>query len=511
MDAARPREREGYVEDVACAVAAVLRRLPFVSAALLVAGIAVTTTNWFWLDPALFRAWITSAAFLAGAALATRSTAAQLRWSVGVSGVAVAMVVVAADVVLFRASSADDGVTTTIKLLAFLGLTFLIGFGLRDRIAVACAAAFAALTLVPGMLSAAAGGEFPTEPREPALYAGWAALLLMLLAARRGRWVLALPFAIGLVLWHESVGWDVWGLKNLSTKDHVGFTEIFVTAAASVLLPVVAGRAAAVLARGEDRDGVARLVVRIQRDPWRTALVAVLVATAFVRSTESMSIADLIVVAAAMALLAHCSAGPVHIALAPWAAASVISVPLSFALQARLKDRYFELTVLPEALLVLYVPLVLGAVVAGARTRRWPWWGWAVLAVVLTVEAINLISGVRPDAWCDEAACIWAAAWCLVVSFLFHATATSAVPAWLVLAASPFISLLVNDAFYGATLGWSSIERSRNVASLLAGPAAALLALAARKVRSMTALPADHTSFELSAARAPALVPAPNP
>src|SRR5262245_21494758 len=101
MDAARPGRREGYVEDVAGAVAAVLRRRPVVSAAVLVAGIAVTATDWFSLDPALFRALVTSAAFLAGATLSGLNPFERRDWTADRWSVAALAVVAVIDVALF--------------------------------------------------------------------------------------------------------------------------------------------------------------------------------------------------------------------------------------------------------------------------------------------------------------------------------------------------------------------------------------------------------------------------
>ena len=103
MDAERKRADEGYVEDVARAVAAMLRRRPVVSATALVAGIAVTKGDWFWLDPALFRAWVTSAAFLAGAALGASRPFTPRAWTMHRSGIAAAAVVSAAEVVIIWA------------------------------------------------------------------------------------------------------------------------------------------------------------------------------------------------------------------------------------------------------------------------------------------------------------------------------------------------------------------------------------------------------------------------
>src|SRR5262245_3085587 len=110
MDAAAPREREGYVEDVARAVAAVLRRRPVVSAAVLGAGIAITATDWFWLDPALFRAWVTSAAFLAGGALGGSRPVLRGAGTTGRWVVAAMAVLVVVDVLLVRSAGGADGV-----------------------------------------------------------------------------------------------------------------------------------------------------------------------------------------------------------------------------------------------------------------------------------------------------------------------------------------------------------------------------------------------------------------
>ena len=473
-----------------------------VASVALIAGIALTVTDWFWLDPALFRACVTSAAFLAGAALGrarpfARRARTASRWIA-----AAAAVVAVTDVVLFRITADRDAVPAPVKLAALLGLAFLLGFGLRNRVADACAAGLAATTLVPFAVVGLTGRPFETDPDELPLYAGWLALLAVLLIARRGRWLPALPFAIALVLWHESVHWDFWSIVNLTTQDQAGFAEIFLLAAASVFLPVIAGRAAAALARDECRDGAARLVVRVQRDPWRTSLVGALIATAFLQSIGSMSTANLIVLAAGAACLAHCAAGRSFGALAPWTAAAAVSVPLSVAFQQRLNARFFTLTVLPEALIVLYVPLVVGAVVAGTRALRWP---SSVLAAVLICETaafVSMQSIIWPGDWSDGTHLIWALSWCAVVSLLVHAVATSDVSTQVVLAASPIVSLLVSEAFYGtreACSGW--IPHAAVVPSLLAGPAAALLGLAARRVRSMTAVPADHPSFELAALR----------
>jgi hypothetical protein len=515
MDAARPREREGYVEDVACAIAAVLRRRPVVSATVLIAGIAgiaVTMGNWYGLDPALFRACVSSAAFLAGAALGGTRLSARRIWTRGTWAAVATAVVLVVDAVLFRSTMEDDGVAPSIKLVSFLGLVFFLGFGLRNRVAIVCAAGFGAMTVVPSVVAAVGGQQWATYPVEPALFAGWLAVLVMLLVARRGRWGLVLPFAVVLVLWHEAIAWEYWRVRDISTKDSVGFAEIFVLAGVSLLLPVIAGRVAAALRRDDDRDAGARLVVRLQRDPWRTAVVAVLVATAFLESVEWPSTASLLVVVAGMACVAHCVAGPSLAALAPWTAAAAISVPLSLAFQARLKDRFFELTVLPEALIIAYVPLVIGAVVGGTRTLRWPWWGWVALAVAWMMMVFNVGGSVWTADWTLGADLVRDAAWCVVVSLLVHAVATSAVPARVVLAASAAVSFSAIDGFYGIHAlvpGW--FRDSPIVPALLAGPAAAMLALAARRVRSMTALPEDHPSFELPAARARGLVPAPNP
>jgi hypothetical protein len=517
MDAARKRADEGYVEDVARAVAAMLRRRPVVSATALVAGIAgiaVTMGDWLWLDPSLFRAWVTSAAFLAGAALGAPRPIARRAWTTRRWAVMVVWGVAVTALALFWTADRGHGVPESIKLFVFLVFAFLLGFGLRNPIADACAAGLAAATVFPAAISTEVGGPFPHRSGDPALYAGWLAVFAMLFVARRGRWTLALPIAIGLILWHESVAWDFWSLRNLTTKDQVGFAEIFLVAAASVLMPVIAGRAAAALSRNESGDAPARLVVRIQRDPWRTALVAVLVGTAFFRAIGTPSPECMFVVVGGMACLAHCAVGTSFAALAPWTAAAALSVPLSVAFQEPLWPHSVKLTVLPEALVVLYVPLVLGALVARRRTRGWPWWGWAAVAWAWTLMLLHEAQVVSPSYWHGGESLARDATSCVVISLLVHAVATSAVPARIVLAASPVVSFLVMEAFHCVwmrALGQGGLRWSSLLPALVAGPAAALLALAARRVRSMTAVPEDHASFELAAARTGSLVPAPNP
>lgn len=507
MDAAPPRTQQGYIEDVARAIAAGMRRRPIAAAIAFGAVIVVTSLHWIPLDPTQFDCLVAAASFLAGAAVAVSRKSPRRPWAarrVVVTLLAVAVVAATAWLYASLGLTPDTARRATV-LLCVVGWSFLLAVGPSDRVLLLGVAGLIALTVFEaGLLSVERRGSDLA-----ALHVGWVTSVTMLLLARSGRWRLALPCAIAAMLWRESVLWDIWGRRSLIAGNEVRLVEILVLAGASVLLPVVAGRAAAALERGDDGDATARLVVRIQRHPWTTALVAVLLGAALFHSGGTSSPARLLVAVAGMSCLAHCAAGASFAALAPWAAAALLSLPLTRSLARWYWLYRFESVVLPEALIVLYVPVAVGAVVANARSVRWPWWG---CAVALAGEAIGIFL-VANDAWPiarrlgDDLAL--ATTWCVVVSLLVHAVATSAVSARTALAVSPVASFVVIVVYYGFSdfrFGWSGV-----VPVVVAGPVAALLALAARRIRSMTALPEDHASFELGAARARALVPASSP
>ncbi len=494
----------GYIDDVAGAVASVARRRPIATAMVLAASIAVVLTGERGIDPSLFLAWIVAPAFVAGATLAGTHRAERWTWTVD-RCVLVGLLV--GSLVGLRAL-ASGGVDPWVARLAVAGVSFQLGAATRNFLAVGCATALGVLTLSPTALVAMSGRSTDQATGGPALYAGYLGVIGLMLAARHGRWLALMPLAMLAAVWRESAIWGIWSLRNPSLKDVAWFSVILLLAMFSVVLPIVAGRAAAALATPASGDPFSRLIVRFQRDRWWTALIAFGIGTALFRSAwNGPEQGDLVIASAAVIFVQNACFGPSFAlgSLAPWVAASALCVPLSMSYCAPLRSHSFELTVWPEAVVALYVPLVVGLVAARARSMRFPWWGWLTIAGVAVVAVANvdrrLRSALHPDGLGGDIT------WCAAVALLVHAVATSQVSARLVLALSPIASFLVIDAFY-AIRGFVSDEYgfvpSPILPALAAGPVAALLALGARRVRSMTAVPEDHPSLELAAARAAA-------
>src|SRR5262245_26594304 len=200
MESAGRRAQEGYVEDVARAIAGVLRRHPVVSATVLgasIAGLLISPR----FTPSFVLAWTVSAAFVAGAALGVRAPAAF--GTPARARVAAALLAVAGGALAGYFIDAFDTYAPRVWIarLAAAGFAFFFGFGLRDALTTACAAGLAAVTLVPNVVTGALGMQ--RGPHGTAVYAGWVAVVAMLIVARRGRWMLALPFAIAAVCWRD--------------------------------------------------------------------------------------------------------------------------------------------------------------------------------------------------------------------------------------------------------------------------------------------------------------------
>jgi len=279
----------------------------------------------------------------------------------------------------------------------------------------------------------------------------------------------------------------------LGVDDYVG------TIAAAALLPVtyVAGAFAAELADGAAADDGARLVVVAQRHPWRTSLV---LAGAMVglsgpwtwRWYPLHSPFDWLTLNALLlcvvAFIAHAGRGGRSSSdrLAPWLVANLAAIAMALAIDASSFSRdNFEVMLLWSAAFAIW-PLMAGVLMPGSPPGDALPVAARVLPAVMTFFAPVAAAIARSaDYWTFSAfACL------PVAPIAFHAAVRSR------LRAATIVGLALSCGCAWQILQPAGRRFRNDESSALLGPVAwtlaGLLVVAARRARSMTAVPLDH-------------------
>jgi hypothetical protein len=279
----------------------------------------------------------------------------------------------------------------------------------------------------------------------------------------------------------------------------LAFHDYVPTIAAAALLPAtyIAGALAAELADGAAADDGARLVVVVQRHPWRTSL---LLAGAVVGLTGPWTwrwyplhspfdwMTTLTLLACVVAFIAHAGRGGRSSSdrLAPWLVANLAAIATAMTISSSPFSRNsFELNLLGAAAFAIW-PLMAGALMPGSPPGdELPVAARVLPAVMVLFAPIAAAIGRSAEYWTFSAfACL------PVAAIAFHAVVRSR------LRSATIVGLALCCG-----CAWQILQpegrRFRDAeSSALLGPVvwtlAGLLVIAARRARSMTAVPLDH-------------------
>lgn len=471
----------GFLDDVAGALASLVRRQPWPWAiGFVVLAWATLSVR---LDPVRL-AIVVAATCLASGLVASAlgplpSLRRWLRHAIFLASVAIVLL------------TWTQGMGSSASPWGVLLAVVIVGWGSRSRVALGCAAALTASALARHLLD---GPVVWPRHDDRALAANAAGLVGLTFAARRGRprgwWIVA----AGTAFWAAVAHWFALRLRSPTLTDYTWGTTGLLAAAPSVVLAAVAARAATLLREPPREDAAGILVVSVQRRPWATSLAAAAAGCAVLHTAWLDGDGNArIVLVVGMAALWQCAwtSESGFDLLGPCLVATLLSFPVAQGICVGLK--LFD----PESVLwasaALFLPLLCGLATSGARTTAFPWWGWAACAALV---AAQFPAGSLPIRWTIA---------CSAAALTAHAFIVSQVRAWPFLVAGPLAAaMLSTDALGGPFRHSRSVMMlvgSEPEALLVAGPVAVLLALAARRVRSMTAVPAGHPSRELASIR----------
>lgn len=285
-------------------------------------------------------------------------------------------------------------------------------------------------------------------------------------------------------------------------------SDVLGTAVAVMLLPLayLAGAFAADLEEGVAADEGTRLVVLAQRRPWATsvAIAAVIVGAGGPWAADWYGVRDpvdvataLVLVPVAFAFLAHAGRGgrTGSDRLAPWLATNSAALVAALVFAAAPWWNLQFASTLAMALPIALWPLVCGVLLPGDPPGdETP---FAVVAFALTLCLFPLAATwiVRPaDAWATTTALS-----VLLVPLAFHAAVRSRLRSGTIVLASLGVGVL-GEALRPSAVWFSGSMHASPFRTGLLVPAvwlcAGVLAVAARRCRSMTAVPRDHPIVE---------------
>jgi hypothetical protein len=446
--------------------------------------------------------WAVACGFAAGAvALQGRRSARLLVVLLLVAGLAVPLVHLGSSVRPYVLTPDDAAASVARVLVGATALTAcVVALSQRHRVFVALGAALMADLCAVAIAGLVVGWTIErTRWTELAL----AALTLVVAELARRRRDLAAVVLLGVAM----------AVCVASRHWLLGSSDVLGTAVAVMLLPLayLAGAFAADLEEGVAPDGGTRLVVLAQRRPWATsvAIAAAIVGATCPWAVERLRHANantvttcLLLVPAAFAFLAHAGRGgrATIDRLAPWLAANVAVAGSAFA-YAALTPWGIHWT---SALMVL-VPFAVWPLVCAALLPGEPPAGETPAALICYPATLVLFPPILAAVF--RSADLWAvgtAACLAIVPLALHATVRSRRTTPQILAAAVLLGA-ASAAIRPAGPAEEAVRADGNHVERLAMSAAlppivwllgALMAVAARRCRSMTAVPRDHPIVE---------------